>query len=434
MSLPPKTSDIAFEDFLQELPPEYWPLAFEFKAFCRARKVKSPAQLMQIVMSYCGLDQALRETAGTFTLCEESISDMGIHSRLKGCVPWIKAVLSEMMGQELEALEAGQFRLIVIDGSTAQGPGAKETWYRLHLALDLVKLTFVHAAVTDKHEGEHLDHYPLREGDVVVVDRGYNQPATLVRQGQKGVSLVLRYNAHSMNVYTEQCQKVDWWERLKHETPSSSCWPVRVMFEGEYLDAWVHAIRLPKEQAEAARRRCRARALKKGRTVQAKTLQMAEWLLVLSTIPPEVLSTKAIGELYRVRWQVELAIKRLKSLLHIDRLRAREGGQLAELYLHGKLLYAWVIEKRAKRHDGGQSATRLDRPRQATPWRIWKLVKQEVGLMISSVYQWNYERWAQCLAVMQERSRKRTLQTLPRRVGALIESCLRLSLCNPEYA
>ena len=92
MSLPPKTSDIAFDDFLQELPAEYWPLAIEFKAFCRARKVKSPAQLMQLVMSYCGLDQALRETAGTFTLSEEAISDMGVHGRLKSCVPWIKAV------------------------------------------------------------------------------------------------------------------------------------------------------------------------------------------------------------------------------------------------------------------------------------------------------------------------------------------------------
>ena len=85
------------------------------------------------------------------------------------------------MGEGLESLVAGQFRLIVIDGSTAQGPGANQTWYRLHLALDLVKLNFVHAAVTDKYEGEHLDHYPLQEGDVVVVDRGYNQPATLVR-------------------------------------------------------------------------------------------------------------------------------------------------------------------------------------------------------------------------------------------------------------
>ncbi|MCK7574713.1 MAG: hypothetical protein MZV65_01560 [Chromatiales bacterium] len=31
------------------------------------------------------------------------------------------------------------------------------------------------AVVTDAHEGERLGHYPLQDGDVVVVDRGYNQ-------------------------------------------------------------------------------------------------------------------------------------------------------------------------------------------------------------------------------------------------------------------
>ena len=54
-------------------------MAIEFKAFCRARKIKTPAQLLQVVMSYCGLDLVLRETAGTFTLLEESISDTAIH-------------------------------------------------------------------------------------------------------------------------------------------------------------------------------------------------------------------------------------------------------------------------------------------------------------------------------------------------------------------
>jgi IS4 transposase len=50
------------------------------------------------------------------------------------------------------------------------------------------------------------------------------------------------------------------------------------------------------------------------------------------------LPTATLAALYRVRWQAELAIKRLKSLLDIDRLRAREHSALAELYLHGKLL------------------------------------------------------------------------------------------------
>ena len=68
MSHTPQPIDLAFEDFLKELPPESVEMAYEFKAFARPRKLKTPAQLLQVVMLYCGLDQALRTTAGSFTL------------------------------------------------------------------------------------------------------------------------------------------------------------------------------------------------------------------------------------------------------------------------------------------------------------------------------------------------------------------------------
>jgi hypothetical protein len=118
MNLPPTDSDIAFEQLLQELPEEYEQLAREFKAFCRGRKIKSPADLLRLVLSYCGLDQVLREVAGTCTLRDEAISDTAIHKRLKACLPWVKVLLTRMMGEGLEGLIAGNLRLVVIDGST----------------------------------------------------------------------------------------------------------------------------------------------------------------------------------------------------------------------------------------------------------------------------------------------------------------------------
>ncbi len=57
MSLAVNDPEILFESFLQELPSDYQELAIEFKAFSRARKIKTPAQLMQVVMCYCGIDQ-----------------------------------------------------------------------------------------------------------------------------------------------------------------------------------------------------------------------------------------------------------------------------------------------------------------------------------------------------------------------------------------
>ncbi|MGF1613154.1 MAG: hypothetical protein ACFCVA_04360 [Gammaproteobacteria bacterium] len=66
--------------------------------------------------------------------------------------------------------------------------------------MDWVKLHLIHVEVTDKHPGEHLGHYPLQAGDVVLIDRAYNPAQRVIEQADQGVSVVLRYNPHSLNV------------------------------------------------------------------------------------------------------------------------------------------------------------------------------------------------------------------------------------------
>jgi hypothetical protein len=429
MSLPFANVDATFERFLQELPADFRELAFEFKAFTRSRKIKTPEQLLQVVMNYCGIDLVLRETAGNFTLLEERISDTAIQKRLKACVPWVKALLGQMLGAAAAPLLEGHLRFVVGDGSTVQGPGAKGTEHRLHLAVDLVRLELIFAKVTDAHEGESLAHYPLRDGDVVVVDRGYNSARALIECADRGVAVVVRYNPHSLNLYDAAGAKIDWLAELQGTAETERCLPVRVQVEGEFIEGYLHGCRLPPAPAAEARRRVQAQARKKGRQAQARTLALAEWVLVLSTLPPAVLPTATVLALYRVRWQVELVIKRLKSIVDIDCLRARQGSALADLYLHGKLLYAWVLEKWARRRCG-DGWNRLDGPRRATPWRVWKLLRQELATAISGVRHWNLDRWPACLAVMQERPRRRPLQTLPDRVNRLIAQCQALGMSN----
>ncbi len=429
MNLPLNTFDTTFESFLQELPKDYRELAIEFKAFCRSRKIKTPDQLMRVVLCYCGIDQVLRETAGNFTLLEERISDMAIHRRLKACVPWVKAVLSRMMGAAGAALIEGHLRFIIVDGSTVHGPGAQGTWYRLHIAIDLVKLHLLHVSVTNEHEAEHLGHYPLQEGDVVVGDRGYNQAQRWIERADQGVGLVVRYNPQGLNLYDTAGQKMAVHEALKETTATEQCLPVRVRAKVEFIEGFLHARRLPLAQAAEARRRARTRAKKDGRQIRPQTLALAEWVLIFTTLPPTVLPTATVMALYRVRWQVELVIKRLKSILNIDQLRARKDGLLADLYLHGKLLYAWVLEKRARRRSG-ENWNRLDQPRRATPWRVWHLLNRELAVVISGVFRWNLGRWAASLEVMQERPRHRQLQTSPDRVNRLIAYCQAQGISN----
>ena len=47
-----------------------------------------------------------------------------------------------------------------------------------------------------------------------------------------------------------------------------------------------------------------------------------------------------------MRWQIEITFKRLKSLLHLDQLRAKEPA-LARAYILAKLLGALLVEELA---------------------------------------------------------------------------------------
>lgn len=424
MVLPPKPVDIAFEAFLQALPQDYHALAFEFKAFTRSRKIKTPAQLLQVVMSYCGVDAVLREVAGNFTLLQERITDTAIHKRLKACGPWLKALLQRML-PGLDKLP-GQLRFVIVDGSSVQGPGAQGTGYRLHLALDLMTLTIRYMEVTGPEQGERLGRYPWQDGDVVIADRGYNQPDAILRLSEQAVNVIIRLNPWAMPLYRRTGVRLDLVKHLQGMAAEYHCLPVWLGTPGRACEGWVHAYRLAPAEAEAARRRCRQNA--QGGTPSPRTLFLAGWVLVFTTVPPEVIGTETVIALYRVRWQVELAIKRLKSVLDLDLLRAKQGSQLAEVWLYGKLLYALVIDQRARRHVGDEWG-RLERQRPATWWRVWKIIRREVGEWITGVPHWRKDHWQACFEVMQERSRRRKLQALPEGINPLLEVCRKAGLC-----
>jgi IS4 transposase len=58
-------------------------------------------------------------------------------------------------------------------------------------------------------------------------------------------------------------------------------------------------------------------------------------MILATSLPQGGYSAKVVLAVYRLRWQIELAFKRLKSLLHIDRLPTwSERESRSWLYAH----------------------------------------------------------------------------------------------------
>ena len=311
-------------------------------------------------------------------------------------------------------------RFVVIDASSIQAPGAKGTDHRLHISMDLVSLQFIDVLVSDVHTGETLKHFTLGPGDVALTDRGYAQAPGMSDAVKRGAALIVRLHPFSVVLCDATGQPLslsDALKRQKTETIRTLEVVIQASDGKDEVRGWVHAYRLSTEQAGRARHKCRQRHKKS--TPKAKTLYLAGWVLVFTTLAPEVLSAETIMRLYRCRWQVELAIKRWKSVLDVDALRAKARSPLAEVWLHGKLLYALLLERRMRRQLG-DSWGRLDQERVVTWWRIWGMLKDEIAPMVTGSLFWQDEAWAACLKVLAERPRRRKLQQLPPEVVAVL--------------
>lgn len=351
--------------------------------------------------------------AGVFTALYEAITDQSVAERLRACGPWVQAILRRMLPlAQGDTLPAGR-RLVVIDASSIQAPGATGTDHRLHIAMDLLSLQFLEVLVSDVHTGETLKHFRLGPGDVALADRGYAQCQGMSAVVAQGADLIVRLNPFSVvlsaaaGAPVELCVTL---KRQKTETLRTLAVTLRAAGGQHEVQGWVHAYRLNAAQANRARHKCR-QGHKKG-TPSAASLFLAGWVLVFTTLAPAVLTAQTIMALYRCRWQVEIAIKRWKSVLDVDALRAKASSPLAEVWLDGKLLYALMLERRMRRQLGDRWG-RLDHERVGTWWRLWGMLKDELAPMITGAIFWKEDAWAACVKVLMERPRRRKLQQLP---------------------
>jgi len=105
-------------------------------------------------------------------------------------------------------------------------------------------------------------------------------------------------------------------------------------------------VRLPADKAKQARERLRR---EQGSQVTAESLTMASFVVVFTTVPKDKLSAERVLELYGLRWQIELHIKRDKSIAGLDRL-PNQRPDTVYTWICAKLLLVQIAHKMASSH------------------------------------------------------------------------------------
>lgn len=199
--------------------------------------------------------------------------------------------------------------------------------------------------LTDAHGGESLRRLPVNAGDLVLVDRGYNDRTAVGQILDQGGDVVMRYHSRNFPLLTPDGQAFDPLKELrKLKIGEVLEWPVRFVANGKTREARLCAICKSTEQAERTLRKIKLKTKGKFERVKPATLEFAKYVVVVCTIPAGEMSARLALEFYRARWQAELAFKRLKSLLLLGQLPKRKEKS-SQAWMQGKILTALLIER-----------------------------------------------------------------------------------------
>jgi hypothetical protein len=81
--------------------------------------------------------------------------------------------------------------------------------------------------------------------------------------------------------------------------------------------------------------------------VSPETWQYAQYVLVFTTLSSASATARQVLECYRLRWQVELTFKRLKSIAQLGHV-PKHDDQSTRAWLYGKLFVALLSQKLAR--------------------------------------------------------------------------------------
>ncbi len=329
------------------LPPSWRDAARQQGAFRRARYLSDPAALLRLLLFHAVNDGGLRETVAQARASGiAEMSQVALLKRLRTCGQWLAWIGSGLCRalREEPRLPNG-LRPRVVDSTTVQGPASKGTEWRVHYALDLRTLTCDWYELTDAHGGELLERTPLRKGDVILGDRNYMRPAAVraAINAQAHVLLRLRWTHSLMRDLTgRDFHALTRVRRIKVGQVRE--WPVKLLdHEGKSIAGRVVATKLPAPVAAKAERRVARIATRKSRNSDPRSLEAAHFVMIFTTLPAALLAAKDVLELYRFRWQIELAFKRLKQLLKLGRLPHKDP-RAAQSWILAKLVIALLLE------------------------------------------------------------------------------------------
>jgi hypothetical protein len=204
-------------------------------------------------------------------------------------------------------------------------------------------LDLVDGRASDQRLG--VQHAALPKGSLRLADLGFYDLNVLARLSEEAVYWLSKLEPTAL---ISDASQNDWallaFVRALGEIAQ---WQGEVWVgKGRRVRGRLLVLRVPQEVADQRRRRIRKTARDKGHSPSAAALALADWTILLTNIPPDLLSLREALIVAKVRWQIELLFKLWKSHGQIDSWRSEKPERiLCEVYakLLAMVLQHWML-------------------------------------------------------------------------------------------
>jgi hypothetical protein len=334
-----------FPAFLARLPSDIdlEGLARSVKAFQRPRCVRSATDLLRLALAWGpGGYSTQRVAAWAGEVQIASLTEEALIQRLHAAGPFLEELTLRLLIRVGETPCWHGRVLRVCDGTGLSKQASKGTDWRVHGVYDVGRGGFTHLEVTDSHGGEALDRGAPVAGEIRIADRNYANAQAWLRfhpAGDEQTDFIVRMRWNTIKLVDEAGELFDLvnWLRTRpreSETHEITAWAQSGKHQTP-MKIRLIARRKPPQTIEAEHKRLRQNASRKQHKLDPRSLIAAQYVVLATSLPEEEFPADEVLAVYRLRWQIELAFKRLKSLLHIDKLRTTtEAGTRCWLYAH----------------------------------------------------------------------------------------------------
>ena len=214
---------------------------------------------------------------------------------------------------------AGGRLIRLVDATTVRkaGKSARENGrlWRMHAVFDLPAERFSAFELTDEKGAERINRMEVIPGELRIADAVHCRADDLADVTAQGGDVLVRAAWTGARWLEEDGKAYDIIRDLANTATGVIDRPIWLgRKEPRRCRCGSSPSRCPRPRPSRRWREARAEAKSKQRTIQPGTLIAAEWVILVTSLDRAEYATDKVLELYRLRWRIEIAFKRMKSL------------------------------------------------------------------------------------------------------------------------